>query len=260
MSRFQNLELGEMVQGVALSPAARNSVELHMQEASLAELEGTFEPALRGYSAALRKENTLAEAWCGQVRSLVQLEEFPEAMTWGHKAAAVLPSSPLTRSCHAYALARSGLGREGLEKSDEAFELEKSEPDPYLWLERASCLLSLERQSSALACLDKVRELRCDADWEQRQAQEFLFFDQPEPALELLNRVVAARPNRAYSWLLLAQGYRRIGDSSRHQRALARAAELRPFWDAVQKERSLGLPFPLWIRRILHRLRGKKNG
>ena len=65
MSRFQNLELGETVQCATVPEAARNSVELHMQEASLAELEGTFEPALRGYSAALRKESTLAEAWCG---------------------------------------------------------------------------------------------------------------------------------------------------------------------------------------------------
>jgi tetratricopeptide (TPR) repeat protein len=257
VSRFRNLELVEVdLSGVTVRETERK----HLQEAREAELEGTFEPALRSYSAALRRETTLSEAWCGQVRCLVHLEEYTEAMTWGQKAAAVLPACPLTRSTFAYALARSGLAAEGMEKSDEAFELEEAEADPYLWLERAVCLLGLQRQKSAEACLSKVNELRVDADWQQRQAQEFLFFGQAEPALEILNTVVASRPNRAYTWLLLAQAYRQIGDSKRHARALSRASELRPFWDLVQKEQRLGMPFPLWVRRLYQRLRGKKNG
>lgn len=256
MSRFQNLELADVNLQETVATSKDSSAERFLQEACKAELEGTFEPALRAYSAALRKEKTLAEAWCGQVRSLIMLEEYPEAMTWGQKAAAVLPASPLTRSCHAYALARSGLAEEGLEKSDEAFELELGEPDAYLWLERAACLMGLQRQTSALACLSKVGELKNSPDWQQRQAQEFLHFGQPEAALEILNSVVAARPNRAYGWLLLAQGYREIGDADRHGRALSRASELRPFWDAVQKEKRMGMPFPLWLRRLFQKLKG----
>jgi tetratricopeptide (TPR) repeat protein len=253
MSRFRNLELVEVdLEGVTVRETERR----HLQEGREAELEGTFEPALRSYSAALRRETTLSEGWCGQVRCLVQLQEFSEAMTWGHKAAAVLPACPLTRSSFGYALARSGLAAEGLEKSDEAFELEQAEADPYLWLERAVCLLGLQRQRSAEACISKVNELRVDADWLQRQAQEFLHFGQPEPALEILDTVVASRPNRAFVWLLLAQGYRQIGDSKRHARALSRATEIRPFWDEVEKERRLGLPFPIWMRRLYQRLRG----
>ena len=253
--RFQNLELVEVQQ--TASSESESTALAYLQEATLEELDGSFEPALKAYSAALRRETTLAEAWSGQVRSLIQLEEFPEAMTWAQKACNVLPASPQVKSCLAYALARSGLPDEGMEKSDEAFESESSEPCPFLWLERGTCLMALERQSSALACFGKVRELRTDADWQQRIAQEYLFFEQPEAALELLDGVVAARPNRAYAWLLLAQGYRQIGDVKRHGRALSQAAELRPFWEAVDREKRLGLPFPLWVRRLVNRLRGK---
>lgn len=258
-SRFQNLELEESPRPNLTAVPSRDA-DYYLQEAAAHELEGMFEPALRSFSASLRKDTTRAEGWCGQVRCLVQLEEFREAQVWSQKAAAILPASPQTRSARAYALARSGLLEEALQYSDQAFELQPESKCPYLWLERSACLLAAGRTSSAERCMQKVRELRADADWRQREALELLAFGHHEAAVGLLNDVVAARPGRANSWLLLARGYRLLGDRTRFQKALDQAGRLRPDWDEVGRESRLGLPLPLWLRTIFHRFGGKANG
>jgi len=254
--RFHHLELVESPPIETMVGPTGRVADRYLQEAHTRELEGSFEPALRKFSAALREDTALDAAWCGQIRCLVQLEEYPESMVWGKKACAVLPTSQSTRSAWAYALARSGMPDEALTTSDEAFNLVQSEPGPYLWLERAACLMADQRWTPAEACLDKVGETRVDPDWQQRKAAELLFFERSESAVSVLNDILAARPERAYAWLLLARGYRQMGDAPRFRRALNKASQLSPFWGEIAKERSRGVGLPRWMSRFVGWMKG----
>lgn len=242
-NRFQHLEMAPSLQASGLEVVR----EQPLQAATQAELEGRFEPALQSYSTALRKDPALAEAWAGQVRCLVAMEEYREAQIWARKAATVLPAAPETHSALAYALARAGLPEDGLSASDIALELEGSQPNARLWLERACCLMGQQRWPAAEACLQKLGESRHEPDWQQRQAMECLAFGQPHAGVRLLLEVTAARPDRAYAWLLLGRGYRALGQGTNSERAFAQAQSLSPGWEAIAWERRRAMGWPSWM-------------
>lgn len=255
--RFQHLELSRTLLGPWEQQTRTREVH-HLVSASQSELEGRFEPALQSYSAALRKDASLGEAWAGQVRCLVALEELREAQVWGRKASAVLPADPRTHSALAYALARSELEEEGLSCSDTAMDLAGDQPHPYLWLERAVCLMAHDRWPAAEACLEKLGESRDEVDWRQRQATEYLAFGKAHIGVRLLVEVTARRTDRPYAWLLLGRGYRALGQAGRSEQALAHAEHLYPGWEAVAAERRRVMGWPSWLVALLDLLRGPR--
>ena len=247
-NRFSHLELTPSAQ--VLERTARE--ERPLQVATLAELEGRFEPALERYSRALRHDPTMAEAWAGQVRCLVALEEYREARVWAQKAATVLPAAAETHSALAYALVHSGRPEEGLSASDAALEAPAGEACARIWLERACCLMALDRWPAAEACLDKLGESRQEPDWQQRQAVEYLSFGRPNAGVRLLVEVTTMRPDRAYAWLLLGRGYRALGQGAASERAFAQAEQLSPEWgEAILRERRRAMGWPVWILNLM---------
>ncbi len=253
-NRFDWLEFHDG-QAPAAPEAAEPTQDLPalMLEAGAAFLEGQYESALRHYSSVLKHDRALAEAWAGQVRSLVRLGEYREAQAWASKACSLFPTVAILESARAGALAASGLLPPAMEASDLALELAErvNLQDPQIWLDRAACLLVDGQRGTAGHCLGKVRELRPgDPDWEQRIAVELLEGHDLTGALEALNRVVEQRPNRAYAWLLLGRTARRLGMRDRAGQALDQAERLRPNDPEVQAERRQ-LKRPCWIATLV---------
>lgn len=252
--RFQWLEF-EAGEAPAGPPGPGTDAHRPMQEARKAFLEGDYEAALRHYSDALKEDKALHEAWAGQVRCLVRLDELREAQAWAVKACGLFPGVAILESARAGALAAAGLVHEARAASDDALELAERAnlQEPHLWLERAAVLLRDGQRPTANMCLAKLRELtRRDPDWEQRVAVELLEAGDLTVALDLLNEVTAQRPNRAYGWLLAARASRRLGLKDKARQALDHADRLRPEWPAVQKERQL-LKRPCWIATLVFR-------
>lgn len=225
----------------------------HLQEAARAFAEGDFEPALRSYSAALKCNKALLDAWAGQVYCLVRLGELREAQAWASKACGLFPDTAILESARAAALAASGLVGEARAASDLA--LEKAErtglQDPHVWVDRAACLLADGKLDTALFCIEKARELCADQpDWDQRIAEVLLESGEPSHAMAHLNRLVAKRPDRAHAWLLMARASRRLGLRAQALRAIDQAERLRPGHPPIVEERRL-LRRPCWIATLV---------
>ena len=85
MSRFNNLEFGEDFEGQLHSQQSGGGQRLvkdenyYLAEAQTAFENGQFEEALRLYAKVLEFNPRNAAAWTGQVRMLIELDEFAEA-------------------------------------------------------------------------------------------------------------------------------------------------------------------------------------
>ncbi|MCP4693782.1 MAG: hypothetical protein GY859_37455, partial [Desulfobacterales bacterium] len=95
MSRFKKLELdgdagGKPAHGGGRGADARNGgfatkikdADFYMARAEKHELAGDHEKALRFFSSALGENHLLIDAWTGQARMLLELEEYHEARMW----------------------------------------------------------------------------------------------------------------------------------------------------------------------------------
>lgn len=98
MGRFKNLEL-DTTKPAPASDAGREpefdrDQHFYLREADEARRHGFHENALRYFSRALEFDKTMLEAWVGQVRMLVELEEYPEAVVWSSKALEMFRENP----------------------------------------------------------------------------------------------------------------------------------------------------------------------
>ena len=124
---------------------------------------GLYEPALTSYSRALRFNKGLSEAWIGQIRSLICLGEYPEAVTWSDRALEKFFKSPDLLACKGLALVRGGKPAQGVEYLDGAVELRA--PSAWVWQARGESLLLTGREVvNAQRCFMKAQELN-PQDW-----------------------------------------------------------------------------------------------
>src|SRR5881394_2112149 len=115
MSRFNNLEFGEEFEGQLQSlrqpgsqPRLAKDENYYLTQAQTAFENGQFEEALRRYAKVLEFDPRNASAWTGQVRMLIELNEFEEAGKWANKALERFPDEPELLAAKAVALARLG--------------------------------------------------------------------------------------------------------------------------------------------------------
>ena len=109
MSRFENLELsGENEEQPRRHKALVKDEIYFLSEAQTAFENGQFETALRSYGKAIEFNATIAAAWTGQVRMLIELGEHKEAKLWADKALEHFPNEPELLAAKAVALARTG--------------------------------------------------------------------------------------------------------------------------------------------------------
>jgi len=124
---------------------------------------GLYEAALVYYSRALRFNRDLAQAWTGQVRCLICLEEYREAITWSTRGLERFKDDPDLLACRGLALVLSGTIREGMEYVDGA--VESKTPSVLAWLARGEALLAAGQPPvNARRCFLKAQELAPD-DW-----------------------------------------------------------------------------------------------
>jgi tetratricopeptide (TPR) repeat protein len=209
---------------------------------------GLYEPALDYFSRALRFNRELPQAWCGQIRCLIQLGEFPEAITWSDRALERFPNNANLLACKGLAYAELQDTIQAMEYVDGA--LEQRSPTPWVWLARGECLLlAREPVQNAQRCFAKAAELEDDLNrWrvELRIGQALL---RAGHALDAKKHLERARHGQARNELvnyLLGLTCERLGQYSLAANYLQQACAERRFpqaLDALGRVRS-----PFWQR------------
>lgn len=124
--------------------------------------KGEYDAALTFYSRSLRFNRDLAAAWVGQIRCLLALGEYQEAVTWSDRALDRFANTPDLLACKGLALAYLG-DREGMSYLDSAVALKAA--GTWVWLARGECLLLHKTaEANASRCFLKALELSGD-DW-----------------------------------------------------------------------------------------------
>src|SRR2546425_8003043 len=156
MSRFNNLEFGGELDGEQQNqshqqPASPKAIvrdeAFYLAEARTAFENGQFDVALRAYAKVLEFNPRNPAAWAGQVRMLIELEEFQEANLWADKALERFANEPELLAAKAVALARLGDLKAALVYSDAA--IEERGDTPYVWLARGDVQLAREEKRAA---------------------------------------------------------------------------------------------------------------
>jgi tetratricopeptide (TPR) repeat protein len=227
MSRFTNLEFGNESEDFGHQSQGASKGESHyLKEAQAAFENGQFESGLRLYSKVLEFNPANALAWAGQVRMLIELEEYREAKLWADKALERFPNHPELLAAKAVALARTGDLQGALLFSDAS--IEEHGDAPYVWLARADVLLA-RREARADYCFDKAL-LLAPRDWfiTWLAARIRLYYEQFALALKLIQQAVELNTGHFLLWLQLGQCQQALGLLGPARTSFQQAQQLNP--------------------------------
>jgi tetratricopeptide (TPR) repeat protein len=213
---------------------------------------GLYEAALIHYSRALRFNQELDAAWVGQVRCLICLGEYREAVTWADRAMERFPNSADLLAGKGLALALSGDVVKGMEYSDGAVEMRS--PSAWVWLARGECLLvSRQPEANARRCFFKAMEL-APRDWhlELRVGMAYNDARLHTQALRPLLAAVRVAEDNPLALLQLGRAQEGAGNLSAavgyYQRALAVRSDYPEARDALCRVQGAGPLSRLWRR------------
>ncbi|MGH7971249.1 MAG: tetratricopeptide repeat protein, partial [Limisphaerales bacterium] len=198
----------------------------YCSEAQAAFENGQFEPALRLFSKVLEFNPQNVSAWAGQVRMLIELEEFREAKLWADKAIERFPRESELLAAKAVALARSGDLEAALTFSDAS--IEERGDTPYVWLARADVLLA-RRETRADYCFQKAL-LVAPKDWfvAWLAARIRYYYEQFALALKLLQQALELNAGHFLLWLELGNCQQALGLVGPARTSLTQARQLNP--------------------------------
>ena len=257
MSRFKNLELDQSkpAPGPTHEPESAPTRDEHfyVREADEARRQGHYENALRFYSRALEFDKKLLPAWVGQVRMLVELTEYPEAITWSDKALELFRDNPDLMAGKAQALARRGDVPSALPLSDGA--VQKPGQSAYRWVVRGELMVA-KRQRTDTYLFEKA--VLADSDWIVLLdiGRVYLHYAQPAKAGPWLRKAVEKVPTSGYAALVEGIGHARNGESVPARRCFQRCLELVPNHRSAQEQLQILDSKVLSIRAGLRRLFG----
>ena len=201
MSRFINLEFegDSHHQSSPDEQAVVKDEAYYLGEARTAFENGNFEPALRNYGKVLEFNPKNVVAWAGQVRMLIEMEEFREAKLWADKALERFPNEPELLAAKAVALARNGDLQGAISFSDAS--IEERGDTPYVWLARGDVLLA-RSESRADYCFEKAL-LLAPRDWfvAWLAARIRLYYEQFVLALKNIRQAIELNPGHFLLWL-----------------------------------------------------------
>lgn len=232
MSRFANIEFDDgrkepqkpELKGTPIRDAA------HFEAAADDfYLAGDFEQALRHYSRCLEHNAAWFNGWFGQVRMLIELGEYPEALMWSDKALQLFPENPDLLGAKAVASARNGQISKAMAFSDNA--LSRPNGTAYVWLARAE-ILAEQRKVAVEECTRnatgmagaKAGIIRLEAGRILMRARRFA------TALEHLQAAIAVYPKSALAWYELARCQHALGQPQAATSA-EQSLQLRPGWN-----------------------------
>ena len=186
---------------------------------------GSYDAALTFYSRALRFDRDLAPAWVGQIRCLLALKEYREAVTWSDRALDRFANTPDLLACKGLALAHLG-DPEGLAFIDSAVAMKSA--GVWVWLARGECLL-LHKTAEANAgrCFMKALELSA-GDW-RTELQIGIVYDNAGLAARArspLLSVVRKSPDNRLALYHLGLVYQTLGESESAAGCFSRAHAL----------------------------------
>jgi len=227
MSRFGNLEF----EGRFEEPSRNSQLPLkddryYLIEAHQALEQADFDQALRSFARAMEQNPMNPHAWTGQVRALIELEEFHEAKLWADKALERFPREPELLAAKAVALGRSGDLEGALTFSDAS--LEEQGDTPYLWLARGDVLIA-RGEPRADYCFEKALGLAA-ADWLIRwmAARIRAFYKQFALALKLALQALELRPDHPLLWLFAGRCQKELGLVGPARQSFQQALHLDP--------------------------------
>jgi tetratricopeptide (TPR) repeat protein len=203
MGRFEHLEFDANAKSTDLASAAVSGSDekRHLQKAQEGFAQGNFEQALRDYSKVLEFNPFSPEAWVGQARMLIELEEYREASLWADKGLEKLPHCAELLAAKAVTLARLGDTAAALTYSDNAMA-EKGETS-YIWLSRGDVLLSAN-ESRYSDCFERAFQLDPTAwllPW--LASRICAFYEKLALALKHAQKAIELDATRAIAWAQL---------------------------------------------------------
>jgi len=238
MTRFSSLEFDD----AGYQPERRGSgeeirnEEYFYQQAIRSFLHGEFELALRNYSRALEANSQFLAGWAGQVRMLIELQEYKEAMMWSDKAMELFPEHPEFLSYKAVACFRDARLGEAMAFSDNA--IGKDNPGPWAWLARTELLIKNNRRI-AETCIPKA--VSCagqEAALIRLEAGRILLrYGLYTSSYEFLSAAPRDFPKSAIAWLELGRCQRMLG-YTQAKTSFQQCLLLRPDWRTAERELS----------------------
>lgn len=214
---------------------------------------GFYEEALTSYSRALRFDKDSVEAWIGQLRCLICLGEYPEALTWCSRAQERFPKSADVLACKGLTLVLMDERSEGLEFLDGAVQLRS--PSAWVWLARGEALLhTRDGAVNAGRCFLKAAEL-APQEWrvELRIGMALNGAGKFAEARRWLASALKGAPNNAL--VLLHNGLMREGLGEWNlavglfERALVARRGFREAQNALERIQKIG-PVARWWRKL----------
>ncbi|MCP4694633.1 MAG: tetratricopeptide repeat protein [Desulfobacterales bacterium] len=253
MSRFKKLELdgdagGKPVHGGGRGADARNGgfatkikdADFYMERAEKHELAGDHEKALRFFSSALGENHLLIDAWTGQARMLLELEEYHEARMWMNKALEIIPNNPRLLAVKSIALHRMGKSGRARELNDAALK-GKGESE-IVWFCRGEIMLT-ESQPAAMECFKHAKRLTINKDLlHLRVGALFLRRGELSQALSHLQKASGGLPDSARAWHLLGISQRELGLYDQARVSFKQAVRLSPYNRTYRKDLEMKKP------------------
>lgn len=224
MSRFGNLEFSHGSEGCSRGEVGLRDERSYFAEGVDAFEHGQFEQALRRFAKVLEFNPQNTSAWAGQVRMLIELEEFHEAKVWVDKALERFPRDPELLAAKAVALARTGDLQAALAFSDAS--IEERGDTPYVWLARGDVLMA-RKERRADYCFEKALML-APQDWFIRwlASRVRYCYTKFALALKLAQQSLALDNTRSVVWLQLGQCQKALGMSPLAQTSFEQALQL----------------------------------
>jgi tetratricopeptide (TPR) repeat protein len=234
MGRFSHLEFGrdETFREEPTTEAVRDE-RYYFTRAEDYFKEGVFEGSLRYYSRALEFNARLPEAWFGQVRSLIELNEPHEARIWADKGLEQFRNHPELLAAKGVAWTRLGDLDKAMALSDSA--LAEKGASAYRWRARGETLLA-RRDPNEAYCFDKALAA-APGDWFEplEIGRVYLYYRRYAPALRHLELASERRSSSAYLWENMGKCLERMGMAGRAHQAYRNALDLDPHRQTAQE-------------------------
>ena len=198
----------------------------YLEKAGEAFADEDYERALAFYSRTLQYEINIEQAWLGQLRCLIELNELPEAVVWSNRALERFPKSARILAARAVAESRMGRASTAMGFLDSAFASQGV--DAYVWMARGEVLIPVNA-ANAKACFGKAVELS-PRDWSVRAdiARAYLLRKCYHQALDFYNQAVKLDADRCTCWFWIGRCSEALRDIEGARVAYGRALAVKP--------------------------------
>jgi tetratricopeptide (TPR) repeat protein len=229
VSRFDHLEIGnnepEWSDG-GPDEAAVIDQYYYIDKAKTAFYDEDYERALSYYSRALQYDIAMEDAWLGQLRCLIELQELQEAIIWSNRALDRFANSAQILAARGVAESRLGRGAAAIGYVDGAMASQGC--TAYVWAARGEVLIPVNARN-AEACFAKAVELAPD-DWTVRYCigKAYAIRGCHHQAVDYFRKALRIEQNRFTCWYCLGRCYEALGEFEEAKRSYGRSLACKP--------------------------------